>query len=166
MWNIEEFPELNYFIFGLNDFCYLNNIDMIGYDVLWNLSFDGDFSINKFVNQGLVFYSNAKIILDKWINNNNLSIYKYNEINILLINIKDLPNPYNKMRNMVSLLSYYLKDNNTINVLATYNNTNYISLRCINSDVDVSELAKICDGGGHKKASGCKLDKLINLIKN
>ena len=107
MWNLEEFPELNYFIFGLNNFCYLNNVEMIDYNVLWNLSFDGDFCIKMFVNQGLVFYSEAKIILDEWINNN-LLIYKYNEITILLINIKDLPNPYNGMRNMVSLLSYLI----------------------------------------------------------
>ena len=167
MWNIEEFPELNYFIFGLNNFCYLNDTKIIDYDVLWNLSFDGDYPIKMCINQGLVFYLDAKIILDKWIENYSLIYkYKYNYYNILLININDLPIPYNKMKNMVSLLSYYLKNNNNINLLATYNNKNYISLRCINSDVDVSELAKICDGGGHKKASGCKLDKLIDLIKN
>ena len=164
MWNLEEFPELNYFIFGLNNFCYLNNKEMIDYDVLWDSSFDGDFTIQMFVNQGCVFYSTAKIILEEWISNYTL-IYKYNNYNILLININDLPQPYNEMKNMVSLLSYYLRDNNTINVLATYSTTNYVSLRCINSNVDVSELAKRCDGGGHKKASGCRLDRLMDLIK-
>lgn len=164
MWNLDEFPELNYYIFGLNNFCYLNNIEMIDYDALWDLSFDGNFTIQMFVNQGLVFYSTAKIILDEWIKNYSL-IYKYNDYNILLININDLPTPYNEMRNMVSLLSYYLRDNKNINVLATYCNTNYVSLRCINSDTDVSELAIICGGGGHKKAAGCKLNRLMDLIK-
>ena len=71
--------------------------------------------------------------------------------------------------NMVSPISYYFANNinENINSLAIYNdNSKFVSLRSTGKGVDVTRLAQLCDGGGHKSAAGCKYDKLIELLPN
>jgi oligoribonuclease NrnB/cAMP/cGMP phosphodiesterase (DHH superfamily) len=68
---------------------------------------------------------------------------------------------------MVSAICHYFVNNknDSINTLAIYKNSNkYVSLRSTDDSSDVSEIAKLCNGGGHKSASGCNYDKFIDLI--
>ena len=184
MWNKEAFPDFNYFTFGMNKFKYNYNIKNIKPDILWEISFDGDAYIEMFVESGKKFYDEFETNFNK-ISDDPI---KYEHYNILLINTSKFKEPYNKM-NMVSTICFYFQENkiDNINTLGIYNdNSDYISLRCVNLkqdvsvltdlnkiyddystqlEVDVSILAEKCDGGGHKKASGCKLNLFLNLIK-
>lgn len=165
MWNKEAFPDFNYFTFGINSFKHEFNIKSILPEILWEISFDGDYYSQLFVDEGKKFYENFienfNNILDEPVN--------YEEYNILLINTSKLDGPYNEM-NMVSPICFYFSENKNpkINTLAIYNDdSDYVSLRSVSSDIDfdISKLAQKCQGGGHKKASGCKLQLFLYLIK-
>jgi len=162
MWNKEAFPDFNYFTFGINDFKYKWNIKNILPDILWEISFDGDAYIEMFVEGGIKYYEKFETNFKKTFDNP----VKYQDYNILLINTSKFDEPYNKM-NMVSTICFYIQENkiDDINTLAIYNdNSDYVSLRCVDSNIDISILAQKCEGGGHKKASGCKLDLFLKLI--
>jgi oligoribonuclease NrnB/cAMP/cGMP phosphodiesterase (DHH superfamily) len=175
MWNSEEFPDFIYFLFGFNNFCdeYLSgNIPQP--HSLWDVSFDGDYLIDSYIKKGKKYYTETEKFLNGWIERNIHSIvinYKDN-CKILLVDTSMIRYPYRYSRNTTSVFAHYL--NNTkyfhINVLAIYKNcySEYVSLRAVGDDsngsYDVSTIAKLCDGGGHKKASGCKLEKLRELL--
>jgi oligoribonuclease NrnB/cAMP/cGMP phosphodiesterase (DHH superfamily) len=165
MWNKNYFPDFIFLIFGLNLFKYEININDFDPEILWEISFDGESYINMFIEKGHTFYKNTEKLINNLIQN--CKIINYKHYNILLINTSELPLPYCKI-NMVSAICYYFVNNknDNINTLAIYNNSNkYVSLRSTNDSSDVSEIAKLCSGGGHKSASGCDYEKFINLIK-
>jgi len=173
MWNKEEFPDLVYFLFGFYNFCDLNLRGKIpNPENLWDISFEGTQLINLQLREGKEFYHKAELVLNEWIeiNIHKIKINYEDKCKILLINVDDLPYVI-RNSSITSVLSHYLDRNKywNVDVLAIYKNnlSNYVSLRSVNDpeSYDVSELAKLCDGGGHKKASGCKLDRLKVLLK-
>ena len=173
MWNKEEFPDFIYFLFGYYNYCDEFLSKKIHNPLeLWKISYFGSDFINSNINSGKKYYNEVEIILNKWIEKNIDKIiinYKDN-CKILFFNNSEFIEPYNISINMTSILSYYLDNNRkwNINVLAIYKSSlsDYVSLRNIGSeDYDVSTIAKLCDGGGHKKASSCKLNKLKELFK-
>lgn len=178
MWNKEEFPDLVYFLFGFYNFCSLNLEGRIPESTnLWDISFEGNVLLDTDIKNGKIYYEKIENILNEWItiNINNLIINYQHDCKILLINIDKLPEALKNSNNMTSILSHYLDRNKywNIKVLAIYKNelSDYVSLRSIGYNdtnicfYDVSEIASICGGGGHKKASGCKLSLLKNLLK-
>jgi len=168
MWNKDYFPNFIFYIFGLNEFNETQQINMIDPNIIWDLSFDGDVGINTFIGPGKRYYDQTEKMLDYWIKTNiNQAIIKYNDENILVINTSELSSPYNKSSKMVSVISYYLSNKNdyNIDILAIYSNiSDYVSLRGTKSNSDVTKIAILCEGGGHKKAAGCKLAKFKELI--
>lgn len=45
-----------------------------------------------------------------------------------------------------------------------YNNSTSFSLRSIDTATDVSEIAKLFGGGGHRNASGCSIKSIVNTL--
>lgn len=176
MWNTKTYPELNFFIFGLNLFLFNNDLKMLTPDIIWDLSLDGSAMLQLLQKDGHKFYSRVEKILNIYIKEyaeQCTKIFKLQELDklydykILLINTSELPPPYCVM-DMTSVICYYLTTQVTkynINTLAIYsNNSEYISLRRCDSNIDVSKLAILAEGGGHQAASGCKLDKFLRII--
>ena len=100
-----------------------------------------------------------------------------NSVEVALQNSKIYTDIYNRKFMIVSnvpkftsLVSKEILDNrNTeISYIVLLNNFNYYSIRSRRSEeVDVSEIAKIFDGGGHYNASGFKCDNIkYNLIES
>ena len=175
MWNSKEFPDFIYFLFGFNNFCDEHLSGKIpNPSGIWQVSFDGDYLIDSYIKKGKKYYTETEKFLNGWIERNIHSIvinYKDN-CKILLVDTSMIRYPYRYSRDMTSVFAHYLNTtkNFNINVLAIYKNSysEYVSLRAVGDDsngsYDVSTIAKLCDGGGHKKASGCKLQKLRELL--
>jgi oligoribonuclease NrnB/cAMP/cGMP phosphodiesterase (DHH superfamily) len=63
----------------------------------------------------------------------------------------------NRLFSKYELIDFSCVGSNTIN-------TTHMSLRSIDTAVDVSEIAKIYSGGGHRNASGVKLDGVVSHL--
>jgi len=63
-----------------------------------------------------------------------------------------------------SLDRYKLLDFSAVYSIDDYTNSTLMSLRSVNERVDVSEIAKLYGGGGHRNASGIKINTLTTTI--
>jgi hypothetical protein len=174
MWNDTEFPDFIYFVFGIHSLCNIKNIKMLNYDTIWYLSFYNNEIINYLTSSGKKWYSR----IEKKIKNIPKNIIKYNDYIILLINTSILNIDKSvSSNNITTCISWFIKNNieefQDINTIAIYNeneNNNSMSLRrninSINNDIDVSVLAQICNGGGHRNAAGCNKKKFFEIIFN
>ena len=163
VWNSDHFPDFIFFKIGVNYFSYINNVGMLSDKLLWEISFDSNTSIYYFVKYGKLWYNNILKILNKFINEK--KIITYDNYKIIIIDYKELIEPYCNMR-MSSVIIYYCNSlsNPCFNTIAIIKNDNVLLKTIKNNNIDLSLLTNNCDGYGDKYMANCKLNNLYKTL--